>query len=1223
VPHVGQATNNPQQQLLDLVGLHPASVEYYQQWAESVEHLWNRLKFHFFIDWTPLWNKVITLLFGGPLLLQQLGYSGDTPEILEKVFFNKPNLLKGPVVDNDPPLSETDPLRVTTTDGKNYIEWLVEKASTNMDDLRTQKGFIDNKPPNSLLYLKLRHALELGYYDLSFKLHRQAELIDTGSLRSFRKEPVFVHVAEKTQVSESRYQMLYKAEPRITGSPDVPVAQFIPTVLSTMPIARYLYEQIEALKHLAKTPTARLERLFAEHIDCCSYRWDAWMLGLAHYQLYRMRANQAIEGEQNFGSGTYLGAFGWVEDLKPDKSVLSPVTLPEDLDEIFNQKDDPPLVRDNQNFGYVHAPSLNHAVTAAVLRNGYMHNATPAQPDLLSVNLSSGRVRTAMQFIEGIRNEQSLGALLGYQLERALHDRYNEAEVDVFIFEIRKAFPLRAKHIKDTLVPDDEPIEKIEARNVADGLRLIDHVKASAVKTYPWGKNLKRGTATQEAIINQEVNRLMDIQDAIADLAVAESVHQVVQGNYDRAAASLDAYSRATFPPDPDVAATPRSGVTLTHRVGLHLPFAAAAGTTPRSIAEPAVNQWLGTVLPSPANIVVQAAYRHPVTGVLQENKTVSWQDLGLELIDLLYILDTNDEQAMTQVDDRVYHFLANKFALRPDAEVQIRYTETLAGKVTLFELQPLVSSLRALLLQSRSLKPGDVAMPNEAKSEAEAEVSVPEARITATRTEVNNLLAGAKNLVASLDPLAALDPETATEPETTNLLNQFDGLFDRFISLQLQAGRCGIALSGFGWAMNTRKQQFTGIVQKAKDLAARWAEKATEHDQLVGDSLNPILTLEEQYDLLMRAERTISTDYTLPLPVSPDAFRAMLVGKKATFDASFGQVNAVVSSAATTVQGLVNQWEAIFPLAEAHDLEPIDENAERKLVLLFVQDLHSQTTGLVTEVQKRIDAADAKITLATSSTGEKKAQALTDAAKHLLGEDFRVVPQFSLQPEQGDEWQNAWDNRAALLAWLDGQGVDFPVDDWLYGAARVRTKLHDWENVLQLCGAFGLAEPALTPLQFPFVANEPWLALDFPPGFIVDKTGDKMLYTACYGGGDFSKNTAQCGLLLDEWTEVIPGKEETTGIAFHYDRPNNEPPQALLLAIPSITGPNWTWDDLTAAIRETFLLARKRAAEPRNIEQTPLARFLPATIASVTFRGISISNNLAKNNDFEKKLKL
>jgi hypothetical protein len=37
-------------------------------------------------------------------------------------------------------------------------------------------------------------------------------------------------------------------------------------------------------------------------------------------------------------------------------------------------------------------------------------------------------------------------------------------------------------------------------------------------------------------------------------------------------------------------------------------------------------------------------------------------------------------------------------------------------------------------------------------------------------------------------------------------------------------------------------------------------------------------------------------------------------------------------------------------------------------------------------------------------------------------------------------------------------------------------------------------------------------------------------------------------GLLVDGWTEVVPSRSETTGIAFQYDWPDSAAPQAILL---------------------------------------------------------------------------
>jgi hypothetical protein len=104
--------------------------------------------------------------------------------------------------------------------------------------------------------------------------------------------------------------------------------------------------------------------------------------------------------------------------------------------------------------------------------------------------------------------------------------------------------------------------------------------------------------------------------------------------------------------------------------------------------------------------------------------------------------------------------------------------------------------------------------------------------------------------------------------------------------------------------------------------------------------------------------------------------------------------------------------------------------------------------------------------------------------------------------------------------------------------------------------------------------------------------------------------------MLLDEWSEVIPNREETTGITFHYDRPNSEPPQALLLAFsPALRGA-WQWKDLVDTLQETLDEARLRAVEPAHVDETVYARFLPAAVMAATRHPITIALNLAVNNN-------
>lgn len=185
--------------------------------------------------------------------------------------------------------------------------------------------------------------------------------------------------------SESRFAALYKTESRITGSPSLLVSDYIQQQLLVNPWAANLAAQIAALKLLVKASTAELERLFAEHVDTSSYRYDAWLLGLVNQHISTLQA-AAVSSQKP--SGIYLGAYAWVEELRPSTDPITLAQLPPDLAAQFPGT--MPLLADADNGGYIHAPSIPHADAAAVLRAGFeagsvrrlRHRSTLRQPFL-------------------------------------------------------------------------------------------------------------------------------------------------------------------------------------------------------------------------------------------------------------------------------------------------------------------------------------------------------------------------------------------------------------------------------------------------------------------------------------------------------------------------------------------------------------------------------------------------------------------------------------------------------------------------------------------------------------------------------------------------------------------------------------------------------------------------------------------------------------------------
>src|SRR5262249_507976 len=100
-----------------------------------------------------------------------------------------------------------------------------------------------------------------------------------------------------------------------------------------------------------------------------------------------------------------------------------------------------PVYQSDANKGYVHAPSLAHAATAAVLRSGYLAHQQDGErgESPFAVDPSSDRVHRAKWMLDGVRQGQWLGGLLGYGLERGLH----EQGLDRYIHQFRTLASLK------------------------------------------------------------------------------------------------------------------------------------------------------------------------------------------------------------------------------------------------------------------------------------------------------------------------------------------------------------------------------------------------------------------------------------------------------------------------------------------------------------------------------------------------------------------------------------------------------------------------------------------------------------------------------------------------------------------------------------------------------------------------------------------------------------
>jgi hypothetical protein len=83
------------------------------------------------------------------------------------------------------------------------------------------------------------------------------------------------------------------------------------------------------------------------------------------------------------------------------------------------------------------------------------------------------------------------------------------------------------------------------------------------------------------------------------------------------------------------------------------------------------------------------------------------------------------------------------------------------------------------------------------------------------------------------------------------------------------------------------------------------------------------------------------------------------------------------------------------------------------------------------------------------------------------------------------------------------------------------------------------------------------------------------------------------CGLLVDEWVEVVPSSKETTAIAFQFNPPDACAPQSVLLAVPPVPDQPWTVASLHRVLVETLDLAKLRAVDAEALGE--IGHYMPA----------------------------
>ena len=1096
--------------LLTALGLDATSTEYYQRcligpiMAEALnadslasgtpEQIWAdaaRNNGHYDPTQNPLYQEFAKLL--DPINAAGLqsaaappifGYTFQSTFVkLADAFADEPGKRRGEaVLLDDEPLSETASVAAFrgVTTSQNYISWL---ATASFDDIRLENftGLLSNIPqvaaafvaPNSLFYNLLRQAVLLEYWTAAKAYVRTQNPGQTD-------EQLF----GAGLVDDELFNILTPDEkPRWAWLYDVVNGQALHQELRATgtSLAGYL----AGVEELAILPTARLERLLAEHLDLGSYRLDAWRLAPVAERLADLRKAPPT------ATGSHLGAFGWLEDLKPADRSLPTAAGPR---------------ADPDNLGYIHAPSPTHGTAAAILRQGYKSRqlaADAADPTArrMAVDLSSRRVRAALALLEGLRAGLSLGTLLGQSFERALqqHDGLatNGQLYGSFVGKFRAAFPLADEHAPapgaGQVVPQGLPPEQA-ARQVTDGAALL---RAAATHvTYPYGVDVP-SAATDPALaafVVAQVAQLTDDLDALGDLAVSEGIYQAARGNTERAAAVLESVAKGQFAVQPDIVHPPQRSLTLTQRVLVQLPAAATLqnwptpGTTPtpmptpRAAAAPRLNAWLAQFFPNPNDVSFTVGYRLGSDPLLQPN-TVTLFAMRLQPIDLLYLLDDKALREGSALDRLLVYAVSLATAipttgtLPSGARLAVDY-ESGTGVAALRRLLPLLARLRQLVGTTRPARLRDLQAPGgltDSNEDAGINYNDLVARLTTSQTALTNL---------------------APTPPTTAPLTLADFY---------QAALFGVA----------------------------------------------------------------------------EAFPALVPGA----------------------------------------------------------DLTGATLVVRQVVRARLAAAAAAIQPLAPATTVPVAARLAQAAA-LFGPAFRPDVEFAFGDPAAQEQYTTATSAATADSLLRNQAAPaLALLEWLHGLGAVREPMNQLDKVLliqDLLHPDAAAQLPLRPAQFtttPAVPNQPddyWLGLSWPRAYT--PPGDALSLVQWLPDA-YDPGIDQCALWLDEWTETLPQAPATvpatptaaelppqgtqsTSLTFHYDQPNSEAPQTMLLVVSPRSNPTtWTIDDLLGAVNETLDLAKKRTVEPDALAFTPLATVLPAVVAPVAQQAVTFTLDLGRTN--------
>jgi len=690
------------QQLADVLSKHAVSTEYVQRIGVGAGYIWNNIEYAA-LAYPDHENWQFQQINRMEDVRGQLGLPLElSDKALQINYLNKQSNLK--VTPAFPGANPDQPLPAISTVG-NLLNMLAvasfdELRDENFENYGVPEDLVLNEFNSSMLYRNARQSIMLEFFEAACDI--------LGIPEEERGENEFVNVVgempEQPEEGEMGPLTAGSSRLQIMNTPygGVPISQVLSTAgPDTFPQAQNLFDAKEALVDLANVKVEDLELLVRESIDGV-YRVDVWRLSLVNERLNRLR--NLSSGIANRTKGIHLGAYGWVEDVTP-RTGLTPADPPGTGDQFPEQ-----IWKDTKNKGYIHAPSMNQAATGAVMLSGYAQRAKEETEDPLSVNLSSERVRAALDLMEGVRNGQNFGVLLGYEFERRFRELIDNFTVNVPLYRLRNAYPLD-QFVVD-VAPDPDTVEKITSRNVVNGNKLIELVQEGKINEIVASAGAM--TLEVEAALLQAVDWIENLADAVADIGTTEGIFQIVQGNTIKGGATVNALSKGRFMNEPDVVPSIKQGIEIPQRFMMHfdtsdpgaLPnrWDSITGPAYRVQAEPYINKWVCSLLPDPATIFCGVSIKDTET-----QHWVSVAQINLHALDLMYLMGEDLQDGDDVLSLIIKQSVRQTYGYDRTVDLAVDYYENGDEETfSLAEIHPVLLYAEKLLNSARHLNTHD-----------------------------------------------------------------------------------------------------------------------------------------------------------------------------------------------------------------------------------------------------------------------------------------------------------------------------------------------------------------------------------------------------------------------------------------------------------------------------------------------------------------------------------